>query len=348
MQNETNKTGMVAVHSLSIENMEKVLDRNSFICPSIAYTTEENCLCNYNYGEISVVFSEDTINPLKNPNSLLLSGDGYTSTIPRTFNTDNISDDELVKLVKDSYFDNKSFMYTANFGSCKAAAAVPIYLDQAIEEKNRILSFDEYREYKDKLWDEYEAFLDKNFKGWDSSATDQKHVFRSPFMIENGIAPCVELGLKEAIKAHHPNHTPNQNYKAIKEACQKYGLKVTKPKINKIIAFAQKLRESSICYFEAKIFEAVPVNEIKGMVIPEHYFRLYKELENKLKNMNIPYSVYTYPEERKNQIILFAHSNQERNITDLSSLEDKLEAAEQKAALHNKGIENKTKDELEM
>ena len=40
--------------------------------------------------------------------------------------------------------------------------------------------------------------------------------------------------------------------------------------------------------------------------------------------------------------------NNEENYFKNSSLEDKLEAAEKKAALHNKGIENKTKDDLSL
>lgn len=299
--------GMVAVHNLSLDKLSLVIDRGAFVCPSVAYTTDDNCMANNGYGDVTVVFSEDTIDPAKNKDAILLSGDGYTSDIKNGWRTDTMTNEELIQRMKEQFENNVSFMYSSGDGPCKAAGVQRISLEQAQDEKYRIIPYEDYARYKDKFLDKYEVFLDKNFKGWFDSNIAKKYVFETPFTRENSLIPSVENGVKECVRACAQHSTPAEQFKAIKEACHKYGLKVSASKIEHIRDFTNMCRNSAIVYFEAKIFQAVPVKSVQGIVLPEHSLKYHEGLEDKLKAAGIPYSTYKDVNERKGQILSFAH-----------------------------------------
>ena len=90
-------------------------------------------------------------------------------------------------------------------------------------------------------------------------------------------------------------------------------------------------------YAEDNGYDGLIVNNVRDLNdnIPRTQYITFEP--NQIKSIN-----NLYPTKDDNFI------NNEENYFKNSSLEDKLEAAEKKAALHNKGIENKTKDDLSL
>jgi hypothetical protein len=74
---------LIAVHNLSENKLEKVLELGGFAVPSIAITKAE--YGHKGYGDISVLFSKDTINP-DDVRNLVYTQDVYSKTVPRVKN----------------------------------------------------------------------------------------------------------------------------------------------------------------------------------------------------------------------------------------------------------------------
>lgn len=76
---ETND--LVALHNLTEEKLLKVLDLGGFPMPSIAVTKPS--LAHDNFGDITVVFGRETIDPQRDSRNKVLSRDAWTPTTPR-------------------------------------------------------------------------------------------------------------------------------------------------------------------------------------------------------------------------------------------------------------------------
>lgn len=76
---ETND--LVALHNLSEEKLLKVLDLGGFPMPSIAVTKPS--LAHDNFGDITVVFGKETIDPRRDSRNRVFSRDAWTPTTPR-------------------------------------------------------------------------------------------------------------------------------------------------------------------------------------------------------------------------------------------------------------------------
>ena len=72
---------LVALHNLSEEKLLKVLDLGGFPMPSIAVTTPE--LAHDDFGDITVVFGRETIDPQRDSRNKVFSRDAWTPTVPR-------------------------------------------------------------------------------------------------------------------------------------------------------------------------------------------------------------------------------------------------------------------------
>ena len=72
---------LVAVHNLSAENLLKSINLGGFAMPSIAITKSK--LQHNDYGEISLIFSKDTIDPETHKSNEVYSGDAWTPTFPK-------------------------------------------------------------------------------------------------------------------------------------------------------------------------------------------------------------------------------------------------------------------------
>jgi hypothetical protein len=76
---ETND--LVALHNLTEEKLLKVLDLGGFPMPSIAVTKPS--LAHDNFGDITVVFGRETIDPQRDSRNKVFSRDAWTPTTPR-------------------------------------------------------------------------------------------------------------------------------------------------------------------------------------------------------------------------------------------------------------------------
>lgn len=97
---------LIAVHNMTTEQLMKTLDLGGFPMPSIAVTKAD--LGHDMYGNISVLFYKDTIDPKANKNNKVYSGDAYTPEFPNVgykINKDKVWDIEerLKKLLGDKY-----------------------------------------------------------------------------------------------------------------------------------------------------------------------------------------------------------------------------------------------------
>lgn len=74
-------TRLVALHNLSGEKLLKVLRLGGFPMPSIAVTRAD--MAHDQFGDITVIFGKDTIDPQRSTANRVFSRDGYTPTVPR-------------------------------------------------------------------------------------------------------------------------------------------------------------------------------------------------------------------------------------------------------------------------
>ncbi len=71
---------LIAVHNLSAEQLQGDIDLGGFPMPSIAVTKPE--MGHTNFGDISIIFGRDTIDPARRSNKVY-GGDAYTPTFPQ-------------------------------------------------------------------------------------------------------------------------------------------------------------------------------------------------------------------------------------------------------------------------
>ena len=72
---------LLATHSTSVEGLQAALDLGGIPAPSVAITRAEGVP--KFYGKVAMLFDTETVDPIKNPEHLLVAGDGYTVTQPR-------------------------------------------------------------------------------------------------------------------------------------------------------------------------------------------------------------------------------------------------------------------------
>ncbi len=73
---------LIAVHNISESNLLKSLDLGRFPMPSIAVMKAQQADANADYGDISVVFNRDTIDPEVNRSNKVYGGDAWTPRFP--------------------------------------------------------------------------------------------------------------------------------------------------------------------------------------------------------------------------------------------------------------------------
>ena len=75
-----NKRNLVAVHNLTLEQLEQTLDLGGFPSPSIAIIKAG--MGHSLYGDVSVLFNKQTIDPKANARNRVYGGDAWTPTFP--------------------------------------------------------------------------------------------------------------------------------------------------------------------------------------------------------------------------------------------------------------------------
>ena len=71
---------LIAIHNLSFDKLNKTLELGGLPMPSIAITKARQG--HTKFGEVSLVFGKDTIDPEGSSANTVYSGDAYTPTFP--------------------------------------------------------------------------------------------------------------------------------------------------------------------------------------------------------------------------------------------------------------------------
>lgn len=103
---ETSSVGthndLMAIHNLTEEKFNGILDLGGLPGPSIAITNEATRAGNKNFGEYALLFSKDTIDPSNNKNKVY-SRDAYTARFPEiTYKLNDTGIKELAKILGES------------------------------------------------------------------------------------------------------------------------------------------------------------------------------------------------------------------------------------------------------
>ena len=77
---DKNSSGLVAVHNIGKDNLQKVINNGGFIAPSIA-VHKRSGIKSSDFGEYTVLFDSDTIDPSINENNMLFGADAWTPTV---------------------------------------------------------------------------------------------------------------------------------------------------------------------------------------------------------------------------------------------------------------------------
>lgn len=101
------RKNLVALHNLSEEKLMKVLELGGFPMPSIAITRAD--LGHEQFGDITVIFGRETIDPKVDSRNKVYSRDGYTPTVPKI--DYKVNDKVLSKISKKYYELSKKFGY---------------------------------------------------------------------------------------------------------------------------------------------------------------------------------------------------------------------------------------------
>ena len=72
---------LVALHNIGENNLIKIIELGGFPMPSIAITKPS--MNHEGYGDITVIFGKETIDPKKTTKNKVWSGDKWTSTFPQ-------------------------------------------------------------------------------------------------------------------------------------------------------------------------------------------------------------------------------------------------------------------------
>lgn len=99
---------LVALHNLSESNLLRVIKLGGFPMPSIAVTTTE--LPHENYGDITVVFGRETIDPESDSRNVVYDRDAWTPTMPTVdVKLSNQKVDSLIKNLQGDVGDNSTY-----------------------------------------------------------------------------------------------------------------------------------------------------------------------------------------------------------------------------------------------
>ena len=89
---------LIAVHNLYGDQLEADIELGGFPMPSIAITKSK--IGHSEYGDVSVIFGKDTIDPKRSGNKVY-NADAYTPTFPRIGYKPN---EKSIKRLRDLYY----------------------------------------------------------------------------------------------------------------------------------------------------------------------------------------------------------------------------------------------------
>lgn len=122
-ENDTDsRKNLVAIHNSSAEKLSKTLDLGGFAMPSIAVT--KNDIPHENFGDISVVFNKDTVDPKADRRNKVYSADAWTPTFPQI---EYEANPDVVSSISEKRYDiAKRFGHDAAYGISKYSDSLNI------------------------------------------------------------------------------------------------------------------------------------------------------------------------------------------------------------------------------
>lgn len=209
---------LIAVHNLNIENLEKSLELGGLPMPSIAITKDK--LGHVEFGEVSLVFGKDTINPQINSANKIYSGDAYTPTFPSV--EYKLSDSKLKEVadyfnMSQSYLEDKINASNIDY-TVETLSDIHEIREQYLRDNNITLSEEE----KDAYFSKYlnAIFGKNNFQNFRNYIRDKIKPIFSKRGIYNGADPFTPSGNRKSFEALHYDYTLENLVKAMRRGEQ--------------------------------------------------------------------------------------------------------------------------------
>ena len=91
---------MIALHNIHSDELEKVLELGGLAMPSLAITKYNKL--HSGFGDITLIFSKETIDPKADSKNKVYGGDAYTPMFPRVIYDVN---EDVVQRIRDKYYE---------------------------------------------------------------------------------------------------------------------------------------------------------------------------------------------------------------------------------------------------
>lgn len=235
---------LIAVHNLSQEDLLKTLKLGGFPMPSVAIVKAQNG--HNEFGDISVIFDKNTIDPSKSGNKVY-GGDVLTPTFPDV--NYEISLENAVKTMLSEESKNNG-MFSVS-GVWAAAAKRYNSISEIKEDSSRLknLSQKEFETIRDGFGKRLNEIAD--------SITDTK--IKNPLIAR-------QSAMSQIVDAINTSRTKSGMLRAL----QQYNPKATEMTVQDIIDLVNDISNMPTEYFEAKPRRAVGLDEIRAILIPSN------------------------------------------------------------------------------
>ena len=246
---------LIAVHNLREDELLKALRIGGFPMPSIAI--QNSAKPNNSYGEISVLFRKESVDPEQNAANKVYSGDRYTPTYPtqKPFKTAHAALSAMQKRKK-PYYDNMDSLKAAMTEELKSVGEIKARAD-ALSKSDAVP--DRYFELEDLYFDLFERLSAYAPKQKTAEDTARKFLYLAA---KNGA-----------------------DFEAIQQAKNKLGMESVPVSMEgEVLSLLHGIQELPISYFEAKPERVVDFSEVAAVVVPN---TVSEELKNALYDKGI-------------------------------------------------------------
>lgn len=235
---------LIAVHNLSQEELLKTLKLGGFPMPSVAIVKAQNG--HNEFGDISVIFDKNTIDPSKSGNKVY-GGDVLTPTFPDVDYEINLENAVKTMLSEES---KSNGMFSVS-GVWAAAAKRYNSISEIKEDSSRLknLSQKEFETIRDGFGKRLNEIAD--------SITDTK--IKNPLIAR-------QSAMSQIVDAINTSRTKSGMLRAL----QQYNPKATEMTVQDIIDLVNDISNMPTEYFEAKPRRAVGLDEIRAILIPSN------------------------------------------------------------------------------
>lgn len=246
---------LIAVHNMTEDELRKTVSLGGFPMPSIAI--QNSAKPNNSYGEISVLFRKESVDPEQNAANKVYSGDRYTQIYPtqKPFKTAQAALMAMQKRQK-PYYDNMDSLKAAmteelkSIGEIKARADTLSKIDAVP---------DRYFELEDLYFDLFERLSAYAPKQKTAEDTARKFLYLAA---KNGA-----------------------DFEAIQQAKNKLGMEAVPVSMEvEVLSLLHGIQELPISYFEAKPERVVDFSEVAAVVVPN---TVSEELKNAIYDKGI-------------------------------------------------------------